>query len=207
MYIYGLFLLHDFIFFSEAECFHQLMTREWKDVISTVALTSLATAKYNKIDLLPHTSDLILLNTFLKKEVEVCMKMYTDGSVKEMSIDKKRVWHRRLSRVVLAWVTVFNKRRGNEVAAMHKSSYVSRPDWHKNANEEIQKSLSIAERKMSERLVLSCNNFVQYIYIVFTLKIEDKNIIFFILTNIFIFQDGLRANAGQAEQEGHDAPP
>ena len=127
------------------------MTREWKDVISTVALTSLATAKYNKIDLLPHTDDLMLLNNHLRKEVVDCMAVYTAGDLKTMTINERRVWHRRLSRVVLAWVTVFNKRRGNEVAAMRLTSYQRRPDWHQHANQEIQRSLSIAERKMSER--------------------------------------------------------
>ena len=127
------------------------MSREWKDHISTVALTSLATAKYNKIDLLPHTSDLMLLTKFLRDEVMECMILYTNKKIMGMTMNERRVWHRRLSRVVLAWVTIFNKRRGNEVAAMRLNSYVNRPDWHKNANEEIQKSLSLAEKNMSKR--------------------------------------------------------
>ena len=79
------------------------------------------------------------------------MILYSNGALKEMTINERRVWHRRLSRVVLAWVTIFNKRRGNEVAAMRLASYTSRPDWHKYANQEIEKSLSIAEKKMSQR--------------------------------------------------------
>ncbi len=169
IFIYVFYFDHVFLFsFKGGECFHSLMTREWKDMISTVALTSLATAKYNKIDLLPHTSDLMLINTFLRNEVMECMIIYTNGNLKEMTTNQRRVWFRRLSRVVLAWVTIFNKRRGNEVAAMRLASYQNRPDWHKHANQEIEKSLSIAERNMSKRYAESCRNFFSYIYSLFS---------------------------------------
>ena len=128
--------------------FHQLMSGEWKDVICNLALKSLATGKHNKIDLVPLTDDLRLLNTFLRKEVVDCMAIHSAGDLKTMTVKERRVWHHRLSRVVLAWVTIFNKSRGNEVAAMRLTSYQRRPDW-----QEIQRSLSITEEKMSERFV------------------------------------------------------
>ena len=124
------------------------MTREWKDVITTVALTSLATAKYNKIDLLPHTQDLVKLDAFMRKEITECLDQYRDEQIRPTL---GRDWFRKLCRATCAYCTVFNKRRGSEVAKMYLTSYVNRPKWEGTHNEEIVSSLSVAEKRMMER--------------------------------------------------------
>ena len=138
------------IFISDAEAFHLLMVREWKDHISTVALTSLATKKYNKVDLMPHTEDLMKVDAYMRSEITACLDDYKDCE-KRKSLD--RDWFRRLCRATCGYCTIFNKRRGNEVAKMHTSAYKDRPDWKAGSNTEIMNSLSVAERKMMERWV------------------------------------------------------
>ena len=124
------------------------MTREWKDHISTVALTSLATVKYNKVDLIPHTEDLIKVDQYIREEIQSCLAEYND---KKRRKSLGREWFRRLCRVTCAYCTIFNKRRGNEVCKMHLQSYVDRPKWKDAANQEIVNSLSLAERRMMDR--------------------------------------------------------
>ena len=137
-----------FFYFSDAEAFLTLMNRDWKDYITTVALTSLETAKYNKVNLLPHTEDLVKLDTFLRSEIAECLEQYDDEDLRPILDD---VWFRRICRATCAYATIFNKRRGNECCKIHKSSYVNRPDWKKGANTEIVTSLSLPEKQMMEK--------------------------------------------------------
>jgi len=138
--------LHSLI--SAAECFSSLMINEWKDNITSVALFSLEASKFNKINLIPHTSDLVVLNKFLLAEMDACMEQYDDEEIRPTL---GREWFRRLSRVVLADLTIFNKRRGNEVARIHVKSYHERPDWRKGINEEIKSTFTPVELELMDR--------------------------------------------------------
>ena len=75
------------------------MNRDWKDYITTVALTSLETAKYNKVNLLPHTEDLVKLDTFLRSEIAECLEQYDDEDTRPTLDDG---WFRRICRATCA---------------------------------------------------------------------------------------------------------
>lgn len=131
---------------ENAENFMKLMSWEWADKIGSIALATLQTNKHNKPQLLPLTEDLLLLKDFLVKGVTENM-----GMLKKHPEDRD-TW-RELCEHTMAWILLFNKRRGSEVAKMLTSSFVNRPKWQSQANKEIVDSFSLPEKQMLERLV------------------------------------------------------
>ena len=131
---------------SGAEAFLKLMTWEWADRVSTVALQALQTNKHNKLDLLPVTEDLVKLHDHVRK---ICM----EKSRLMMGDETKRTMQnwRELAEAALCWITLFNKRRGNEVAMMRVKSYLDRPNWREAANQEITGSFTETEKQMLDR--------------------------------------------------------
>jgi hypothetical protein len=128
---------------KDGDIFLKLMHNEWNDYISSVALASIKTNKFNKPDVLPLTSDLLTL------------KNYVDGQMTTLSTAVKTnpsysVW-RALAEVTLARILLFNKRRGSEAAKLLISSYTSRPNWTTQANTEIVDTLSEIEKKLFNR--------------------------------------------------------
>jgi hypothetical protein len=100
---------------EEAESFLKLHKAEFTDRISSIALTSLNVLSFNKTNLLPLTSDLIKLKVFLDDTCEVELKrLQTDPN--------EKVW-RRVCNLLCARITVFNKRRGNEVSNLLVETY------------------------------------------------------------------------------------
>lgn len=124
------------------------MVMEWKDHITTTALNSLQAAKFNKVDLLPCTEDLLKLDTHVRAEIDECLGLYADKDERRLL---GRDWFRRLAKATLCYTTMFNKRRGSEVAKMHMSSFIARPKWHDTVNREIEASLSTAEKRMMKQ--------------------------------------------------------
>lgn len=122
------------------------MVWDWADRVSSVALQSLATQKYNKIDLLPVTGDLVCLNDYCKDTCSALVK-----ELKEDSTKRTMTAWRQLAEVAMTWITLFNKRRGNEVAKMRVDTFTERPKWSESANEEIRSSFSKTEEYMLDR--------------------------------------------------------
>ncbi len=131
----------------EADTFSKLLGNEWTDSISSVALTTLATNKFTKRDLLPLTTDLVKLAEYLDKEGKERMRiLQTEPSAE--------AW-RDLAEVVLGKVVVFNKRRGGEVQNLLLTQYVNRKKAQTTMNQEVYESLTPLEKKLTERYGLA----------------------------------------------------
>ncbi|XP_064628140.1 uncharacterized protein LOC135487883 [Lineus longissimus] len=129
---------------DEAHVFLQLFNAEWTELVSSHALQSLKEKKYNKVELIPVTADLLKLRTFLDRSI-VVLEDELRKSPSENS------W-RRLSEGIFSIVTLFNKRRGGEVAKMVVGCFTNRPNWKENRNEDILLSLSQLEQRLLESL-------------------------------------------------------
>ena len=91
---------------NEAEAFLNLMADEWNDRISAIALASIKLAKYKKPNLLPVTSDLVMLRKYLDVKIgELCEQLKANPNYSS--------W-KELAKIVLCKVVLFNKCRGNE---------------------------------------------------------------------------------------------
>ncbi|KAL3837344.1 hypothetical protein ACJMK2_022708, partial [Sinanodonta woodiana] len=130
--------------YKEASRFLELMDAEWADKISSIALTTLKTNKFNKNDLLPLTSDLVKLKVYLDNQ----MKTF----ITEIKTNQTYTIWRQLAETTLAKVVIFNKRRGGEAAQLLLETYAKRGFWKSKANEEILNSLSSVEKKLFSRL-------------------------------------------------------
>ena len=60
----------DDILVDHAKKFHKLYLSEWSVIISSASLRSLADNKFNKEDLLPLTSDLLLLKQYCENRMK-----------------------------------------------------------------------------------------------------------------------------------------
>jgi hypothetical protein len=128
---------------EESRTFLELFTSEWTQSISTQALQSLKERRYNATEILPVTSDLLMLKDHLCEQLQKHVKDLTERASSDS-------W-RKLSEVLFCLVTLFNKRRGGEVAKMNLSCFVKRPKWNALANEEIVRSLSPLEVQLMKR--------------------------------------------------------
>ena len=121
----------------------QLHESEWAEKISAHALSTMASRKFNKGDLLPVTSDLVKLRSYLLVEIDVRCEALSQAP-------SPHTWMS-LVEAVLSRLILFNKRRGGEAARMLIKSYKDRPVWQQFANQEIAQSLSLLEQKISSR--------------------------------------------------------
>lgn len=130
----------------DAEDFLQLQSSEWNHLVSSVALATLRTNKFNKPTALPVTSDLVLLKNHLDSEI-------SSLTAQMEKCPNPSIWGK-LAEVVLVRVILFNKRRGSEVAKLLASTYKNRPKWKETINEEIFSSLKPVEKELLKRLQL-----------------------------------------------------
>ena len=133
---------------KDADVFIQLYEEEWEDEISSTALATLKTNHFNKNELLPLTSDVVLLKTYLEDQMSELTEKLERGE--NNMTDTFTMW-RRLSEVTLAHTSMFNKRRASEVAELRVSSYKERPNWNMQINQEVIKTLDEVEKKLLER--------------------------------------------------------
>ena len=99
---------------TEALDFYQLFEMEWTDKVSSHALQTLKERRYYKEEEVPETSDLIRINRVANERVQEGTKLLHENSNEEN-------WQS-LSRAVYVAATVFNHRRGAEVAEMPTST-------------------------------------------------------------------------------------
>lgn len=136
---------------GDANDFLELHQGEWTDSVSSIALATLKTNKFNKNELLPLTSDVVLLKCML----EGTMIQLTDALAKKAT-DKQQstvcypLW-RKLCEVTYAHITIFNKRRASEVAELLVTSYTTRPQWTESPNQEFLKTLDAVETQLLKR--------------------------------------------------------
>ncbi|XP_064619453.1 uncharacterized protein LOC135482903 [Lineus longissimus] len=129
---------------DKARRFTDLFNAEWMENISSHALQNLKERRYNATELLPVTSDVLVLKDHSARGLLLLEKKLADNP-------SPATW-RRLSEAVFTSVTLFNKRRGGEVAKMHTSCFVKRPSWRADGNEDILRSLSPLEKRLLKSL-------------------------------------------------------
>ncbi|XP_064629185.1 uncharacterized protein LOC135488486 [Lineus longissimus] len=129
---------------ADAQTFLDLFNSEWVDLISSNALASLKEKKYNCLDLIPMTDDLQKLQECL----DTSLPIHTTHLTKAAS---ESSW-RRLSEIIFATVTLFNKRRGGEVARMPLCCFTERPQWNEHRNQDVLTSLSPLEQRLMKNL-------------------------------------------------------
>ena len=135
--------LNDECMRRDAENFIDLMHGEWADRISSVALTSLRTQKFNKPSLLPVTSDLVMLKDYQQREIP--------KKVKELEAMASYTIWKELAELTLSKIILFNKRRGSEAAKLLLQTFNNRPKWALHANEEILNGMNSVEKELLKR--------------------------------------------------------
>ena len=116
-----------------AEDFLELYKLEWTPQISSVCLKTMDANEFNKVMLLPLTEDIMKVGSYLKKRIPVLTKQVSDSPTLED-------W-RALAEAVGIRLTIFNRRRGNEVFQMLVSRFNDKEKWKKAEMDEIRKSL------------------------------------------------------------------
>ncbi|XP_057303145.1 uncharacterized protein LOC130640517 [Hydractinia symbiolongicarpus] len=127
----------------KAQKFQKIFQSEWSVRISSASLRSLADNRFNKDDILPLTSDLLLLKSYCDKRLQEVLK--------EIKITPSRDLWRELADIILTRVTVFNKRRGNEPSSILLSRYTSRNSRSNVVHGDILETLSTLEKKLMNR--------------------------------------------------------
>ena len=131
---------------KQAESFGQLLQTEWTDAVATNAHNTLKRRKDNTVQILPLTDDLRALRSYQIKEMKLCI----DQLQEETSYS---IW-RKLAQLTMTRMIIFNKRRGGEVSKLLLETYVKRPDWKNNTNQEVMSSLQPLEQKLLDRVDL-----------------------------------------------------
>jgi hypothetical protein len=136
---------------EEAEDFRSLHKAEWTDTISSNALNCLRRKKDHEVCVLPLTQDLLKLKDHMKLEIKnLCVELQECPCYK--------VW-RKLAQYIMTRLILFNKRRGGEVSRLLLKTYLSKPDWNENINQELVSSLNPLEKELLKRFVISLDIF------------------------------------------------
>jgi len=129
----------------DAEAFIRLYDTEWKVRVSSVALKTMKDDRRKKQDLLPLTSDLVKVRTYLDKSVvEYCEALNEHADTDNYSS---------LVSITLTSVILFNKRRSGEASRMLIESYHHCKATTSGLN-DIQKTLTNVEQQLCSRLKL-----------------------------------------------------
>ncbi|XP_068758091.1 uncharacterized protein [Montipora capricornis] len=131
---------------EDVEHFEKLMEAEWNFRISHHSITTLSDRKHNQPELLPVTNDLKKLKEFITSKI-IALTSELQGTNRPLL----QTW-RDLSEMVLNRLILFNKRRGGETAKLHLDTYINRPDWSRNTNQDVVASLNGIEQQLLHRL-------------------------------------------------------
>ena len=128
---------------KEGEEFLKLMTYEWADRVSTVALNSLKVIRFNEALLLPLTIDMHWLAVYLDKQMDhLIVSMKQVGSYS--------LW-RQLSQLCMTRMILFSGRRHGEVDKLKVREYEERLRCEDTMNDEVKKGLSALEKQLLKR--------------------------------------------------------
>lgn len=125
---------------QKVETFIKLYRREWNDLVSSVALATLKTNKFNKGQVIPLTDDLVKLEDHLSSRMSILTTQVRISPTYQL-------W-RELAEVTMVRILLLNKHRGAEASKLLLSAYHSWPNWQNLANQEVLESLSPQERQM-----------------------------------------------------------
>lgn len=121
---------------QEAEQFRYLMDAHFLSEVSAVAGKRQRLKRITKQEELPLHTDMNKLSDYLKDEIQKLVDP-TDSL--------------RLSKLAMAYLTLFNKRRPMEVAEITTQAYIEEALRNIDDNKEILDSLTYAERVMAKR--------------------------------------------------------
>ena len=129
---------------TDASNFQIIYNQEWSVKISSASLRTLADNKFNKNEVMPLTDDLLRLRNFCLEKIQALTLVLK----KSPSLDK---W-RELAELVITRITIFNKRRGNEVSSLLVKRFQERKERH-HAHNDILQSLTPLEQQLMQRYV------------------------------------------------------
>ncbi|XP_054286882.1 titin homolog [Macrosteles quadrilineatus] len=127
--------------------FLSIMDIEWENRISSTALITFKRTKQRKEDLLPLTSDLMKINSYLDGKIDVYIGLLKDCP------SNASLWQN-LAKATLARIMMFNKKRSGEVSKMKIKDFTERRNYHGENSEEIIKSFSDLEKKLMNVMTL-----------------------------------------------------
>ena len=134
---------------EDATNLSQLYASEWANLVSSASLRTIADTNFNKQEFLPVTSDLLKVKAYCYSKMEALV-----AELKK-AVDKQ-LW-RELAEIIITRLTIFNKRRGNEVSSILLKRYINRADFGKALHDDVLESLSALERKLMERYFFYLN--------------------------------------------------
>ena len=123
--------------------FQELYCLEWSVKISSIGLKTLSDNKFEKVQLLPVTEDLLKVRSYMKSQIPQITNQLTSKPTVEL-------W-RSLAEVLGARLTIFNRRRGNEVYKLLLSRYKEKHKWKEGEMPEIKDSLTPLEKRLMRR--------------------------------------------------------
>lgn len=131
---------------NAAESFMKLFVMEWSQRINVISHKTLNTNRFEKVQLLPVTEDLLKLREYLK----VGIRIYTEKLSVEVSMKNWRT----LAEILGTRVTIFNRRRSSEVFQILISRYNERNKWKDSQVADFKDSLTPLEQKLMNRYYL-----------------------------------------------------
>lgn len=128
---------------KKAEQFSQLYSMEWRHQISSISVRCLDDNKFDKVQLLPTTNDLLIVRDYLKVEIPKA----TDALI---NLPTTESW-RHVAELVGIRLTMLNRRRISEVFGMLLTKFSSREKNKESEMDEIKKSLTPLEARLLKR--------------------------------------------------------
>ena len=115
--------------------FISLKSINWKDDISSIALSSAQEVRRNKPKVLPLTEDISSMAKYLKEEGRKNLQILKSRSDSDV-VDN--AWNR-LNEIALAKLILFNRRRQGEASKMTLQDYtkIKKPDWQKVVKDSL----------------------------------------------------------------------
>ena len=128
---------------DNAKNFLKLFKLEWTGKITTLCHKTLDVNRFNKVQLLPFTEDLLKVREYMKAQMPVL--------VKELGKNPNLDTWRMLAEITGSRLTIFNRRRGNEVFNLLVKRFEERGKYKEEEMEEIRSSLSPLEKRLMLR--------------------------------------------------------
>lgn len=127
---------------AQVDDFVTLIEMNYRNQISSQALTLTYKAKWNKPDIIPLASDISILTAYLKEKATTY-----EGQLKR-EIDA--VTWVKLFKITLVQILLFNRRRSGEVEKMYLETYKNRD--RSAMNEELENTLTDLEKQIAKNL-------------------------------------------------------
>ncbi|KAJ8019345.1 hypothetical protein HOLleu_42106 [Holothuria leucospilota] len=125
---------------KEAKDYLFLHEKEWGLKMSCTALTTLKERKFNKGQNLPQTSDLVKLTQHVLDQLKLAME--------DIMNDVSSQHYKRLQKLCLVRLLLFNKRRPGELSQLTVQAYKERPNWAEGGIQEMRESFTTLEQKL-----------------------------------------------------------